>query len=493
VSKNIEFSGIKYWPIALVGLIAMLFVGLNPQPREGLEFLWLLPLSFAICLLLFSKIIDCHKGGVGLKILYVIIIIRYIVSPVLITVTKEVTGSLWIFPSSDGYHFAIAISIVELFVCCITIKYFWEKCYKNIRVTVESNNKSNQNISLTFGGLLIISILMIIILSRGLEGVLSSFGFLMLKGKYTVEYVDNYAVVTIQVLKSFIFICIVSWAFKKYQKKNNILWMLVACVAAFFNVTTYFGYNRSLIFQTAAASIFTLYAAFPKMKKTITLMIVPVVVAVLYSLITIKQFGLSAQSVSLFNLASLKNWSNTIESYVNGMWPLASSFDAANALRYKMTLFTVLRDITDNFFLFKVPGFMWVNNGLSDITSTVQLYNTYTFPATGSMIPLAGQMWFYGGFILGPFLTIAANVLVIYLLVKFEIISKLQKNIQTTFLYSWLASLFGLIMCYCLITLWWSMSKFAFFLIIVFWINNKFSVTHKKMREEKKNEYFMGL
>ncbi|MDA8438948.1 MAG: hypothetical protein M0Z51_08820, partial [Propionibacterium sp.] len=56
--------------------------------------------------------------------------------------------------------------------------------------------------------------------------------------------------------------------------------------------------------------------------------------------------------------------------------------------------------------------------------------------------------------------------------------SRFALGAQNRFVYSWMAALFGLAMCYCLITIWWSFSKFAFFLIIVFWFNNRVVARH---------------
>jgi hypothetical protein len=64
-------------------------------------------------------------------------------------------------------------------------------------------------------------------------------------------------------------------------------------------------------------------------------------------------------------------------------------------------------------------------------------------------------------------------VLAIVLLVYVDVRSTVVIGAHRRFFYHWMASLCGLIMCYDLITIWWSFSKFAFFLAIVFWLNNR--------------------
>lgn len=477
MNKKLNFIGIKYFPLSLIGVAAMLFIALRPEPRDGLRLLWLLPFTFSICILFFSKIIDYHKDGVGLKILYSIILIRYILSPVLIAITDGAVGNGWIGSSSEGYQFAVLVSVIELLICCLTISLCWRKYFPKFQA--QAFNDRDVTKSLTIGGLFLILMGIVLVFVRGIEGVASTFGFLLLDNKYQADYVDSYSIVYVQVIKSFLFVCILVWANKNYKKTNLFLWPLIAGIATFLNISTYFGYNRSSIFETAVASIFTLYAAFPKLKRVFTILLVPVAAGVLFSLILIKQFGVNTQTVGQFDFLSLSGVSNTLEIYTNGMWPLATSYDAVSWLQNRISPFTPVKDTTDNFYLFKVPGFTVFNDWLSDIDTSTQLYQIYTLP--GTVLPLSGQMMFYGGFVFGPLFALMANILAFYLLTFCELKSKLVNSLQGKFTYLWLASLLGLTMCYNWTIIWWSVSKFMFFLVIVFWINNHIVLGKKSL------------
>ena len=460
--------------LALVGLAVAGYVASMPPARDGLQFMWLVPVSFAVCSLVFWHIIDYHKGGVGLKVLYAIIIVRYLAVPALIAATDGSVSPLMVGASADGYRFSTVVTVAELFICCTTISVAWPRISRRLASTPpKPTTVRQQRSALTIGGALLVAVLILIIWHRGLDRVTSTMGFLMLTSRYSAGSVDSFSVTAVQVMKSFVFVGVAVWCQRNYRVNKNPLWFLVAAAIALVNVATYFGYNRSLILQTAIATIATLVYLFPTLRRYVVVALVPVSGAVLYSLITLKQFGVSATSGQVGSQISLDKLSNTFETYVNGPWPLATAYDAANAMSGRAGLLTVVRSYTDNFFLFKVPGFTMPNQLLSGTPSAVDLYQMYTWPAQGAMLPLSGEMWLYGGRLLGPLLVIAGNAFAFYLLVQVEVRSRYALGAQNRFVYSWMAALFGLAMCYCLITIWWSFSKFAFFLIIVFWFNNR--------------------
>ena len=450
------------------------YVAGTPASRPGLELMWLVPLSFAVCVVVFTHIVDYHRGGVGLKVLYAIVVIRYLVSPALIVATRGRVSPAMVAASASGYRFSTLVTVAELVVCCTTISVAWPRVSRRLaerpprRATVRQ-----QGSALTIGGVVIVALLAAVVRVRGFNGVTSSFGFLMLTTRYRDGPVDSFSVTAVQVAKSFLFVGLAVGCARAYVAKRNPLWFLLAAGLAFVNITTYFGYNRSIIVETGIATIVTLVYLFPPFRRLVVAVLAPVGMAVVYSLVTLKQFGVSATSGQIGSRVSIDDLSRTIETYVNGAWPLATSYDAASAMSGRVGASTLIRSYTDNFFLFKVPHFTLPNDLLSGVPSVVDLYQSFTWPAQGAMLPLSGEMWFYGGAALGPFFVVAGNALVFYLLVQIELRSKLAAGAQNKFIYSWLGALFGLAMCYCLITIWWSFSKFAFFLAILFWLNNR--------------------
>lgn len=460
--------------VAVAGVLVAVFTAVMPAARDGLQLMWLIPLSFAVCGFAFSWIIGYHAGGVGLKILYAVMVLRYLALPALISATRGRLGRLMIRASADGYRFATAVTIVELVVCCLTIGFAWPRVRRRHMTRSPARTGGlGEGSDLTAGGVTIVVLLFVIILARGVDGVTSSFNFLMKTQRTVATGVDSYAIVALQVVKSFLFVVAATWCAKRYEGTKKLPWVLTATVVALLNVSTYFGYNRSQILQTAIATTLTLVYLFPTFRRYVYLALIPVAGGVLFSLAALKQFGVSAFGGGLAKKMTLDSLSQNLESYVNGPWPLATAYDAATTAARHVNGLTVLRTYTDNFFLFKVPGLSWPNDVLNGIPSVLDLYHAATAPAQGAMLPLSGEMWFYGGQLLGPLLLVGGNVLAIYLLVYVDVRSTFVVGTHRRFFYYWMASLCGLTMCYDLITIWWSFSKFAFFLAILFWLNNR--------------------
>lgn len=476
-SPAIGFSSFaQSLPPAALGLICAGYVALSPVARPGLEALWAVPLAFTVCVTAVPSIISFHRGGVGLKVLYCIVVIRYLVVPVLVAYTGGQVGALWVAASREGYRFAVAVTVAELFACCLTIRIAWPR-YHMRAVTRERESRLSTDGAdgITLGGLLLVLCLTTIIAIRGFDSVMTSFGFFVLKEKHAggSELVDSYAVTAIQVLKSFLFVGVAVWCRRRSDASGSKRWFYVALVAAVLNAITYFGYNRSIIVQTGVATVATLGYLFPTQRKQALLLLTPAIGAVLYGLVLLKQYNVKPEDSASELVLTQTSISNDLEAYVAGPWVLATAFDGAGAAGAPIGLTAVVRGYTDNFFPFKIPGLQWPNELFSGVHSVIDIYQAYTWPSAGAMLPLSGEMIYYGGLVLGSALALLAVVVVTRLLIFFDQGNVHASNAQQKFMFSWMAVLFGLFMCYCSITLVWSASKFALFLALIFWANNR--------------------
>lgn len=442
----------------LVGIFSSAYIFSNDAPRQGLEYLFLIPLAFSLCVLFFGDIIQYHKNGIGLKIFYIFVLVRYIVSPVLISKTKYLHYMLRNVEQSS-YQLSVWVIITELIVMCIAIKISWWYYHKSL--PKESQVLDPAKISIV-NWLICGFIILLCILRR--DRFLDGVRFLFLSTN-APDYVGSFEGISLLVVKSFLFIRFLIYAKSKYEMNQKLRWVIATGILAFFNISIYYGDNRSLVLQTAVSTIYTFISAFPKYKKSIMISLVPLSFMIIFSMVVVRQIGTNIGEISSSkNVNNLQFYSQNIELYTNGVWPIASAIDiTSEQVPYSISLLTAYADFAKNFFPFFIPGFDQFKNFIMDTPTTAEIYNI-SAGGIGAMLPLAGQMWMYGGNIFGLFLDILANVSIVFLLVKFEIISKLGKSIQNKFLYTWLSTLFAFIMSYCLITLIWSWSKFALLL-----------------------------
>ena len=463
---------LKVLPLIIIGIVLSFYVMSKPMAENGLENLFLIPFSLTLCYIMFPEIFGYHKGGIGLKIFYVIMVIKYYVLPFLQASQGTVYASETY--SAGAYQAAIAVTCLEVFVSCITIKLCYNKLYKKIiDINLKSKDAEDDNIMHLSGLLIILGLLGLMVIRGNAHEILPAMRFFLATEKLEKTPFDSYSIIALQAMKSFITITFIGWAGKKYaDNPRNKLYFIASLIIAALNCMIYFGNNRSSVLQTDIATIALLLVAFKRERKFVYISIIPIAVAVMYSFIMIKQFGADVTQTNVDDATSLKGLTKVLDAYVCGPKNIARTITIYGYTGREFGIMNFIRDITENIFLFKVPGFTFVNNAFKEYKTCIDLYSG----GDGAMLSVYGQMLYYGGKHFAWLLDILAYFFVVRALVFFDIKRKIQTTYSSIFIYTWLASLFGLIMCYCLISLLWSFSNTPFFLIILCYINSKLRV-----------------
>ena len=108
----------------ILGLVCTGIIAFLNVVADGLTGLFLLPLSFSIAVVFSNNTLGYAKDSFGLLILYSLIILRYLVSPVLIALSGTLVPN--VSTSAMGLQFAIFIMIVEIFVVVTAINSTWK-------------------------------------------------------------------------------------------------------------------------------------------------------------------------------------------------------------------------------------------------------------------------------------------------------------------------------------------------------------------------------
>lgn len=456
--------------------IASLFVSMivlfqARSMRAGLELYFLVPLCFAVCIICFKNYYAVSEGGLALKIFFGIMVVRFVAVPLLIALTNGVYNVLpvtmpMVECSEEGYIFAVIMSLFEMITCFTSIIYYGRKY--QYKFSVHEQNNYSSNVGLSVVGFLAIVAFVALLLSRNLSVVFSTFNFLALDEKFENPVTDAFGILAAQTLKTFIFLVLITFCHKRYKCGNSLFWTIIGVLVAVINMGSFFGYNRSFVLQTAIATIFVLYYAFPKYRKAEIAVLVPVCTTVVISMIFIKQFGVSYKESSIAAQLNLAELSNTIECYVGGPWSLASGYDASKAAEF-LPVERLTRDFILNNFLSYLPGMEWCLDIFSPILSSPEVHQVYT--RSWQMLPLSSTCLFYGGVILGPIISIFAYIFVMKLLVYCDFRSKTSRDIMKKYIFVISAVLLSFTMCYTWVTLMWSFSKNMLFLAIFISLN----------------------
>lgn len=455
--------------LAVVAFIESYYIYSKATPRNGLELLFIVPLFFAFCILAFGKtILPYQEKGIGLKIYYTIILVRYLIQPFLIILSNGHLNNRMPEAREDSYPVAILIYGIELFIACIVIKQWFPiyvRKYKKEYIAKKQIplNSYGKNVLIVF------SLFLLIRFNSWMPGL----KILGLK-----EPISTIAVVfdatIFNCLKVFVFIFLLIEAKKHSNNKINFqIYFGLAFIAAIFNFISYFGSNRSFIYETAIATITILIAIYPQYKKKILVVLLPLSLAIMIISYVNKQF--SKENASTFQSQDSKVvTSNIVEEYANGFWTVARSYQASIGISSKTSLEAFIKDFSDGVSgLADLPGFKTINESLSDLRSSSDVFKDSLKQRDdrGQMLSLSGGFLIIGGDLLGwPFLIIG-NYLMIMLLVKMDVASKFIKDLYYKYMYIWMSILMGLVHCYCLQTIVFCWSKFILFYWIVLFVN----------------------
>lgn len=473
--------------LTILGFCESYYIYNQEVPRKGLELLFVIPLVFAVCVSLFGNtIIPYHKKGIGFKIYYAIVLVRYSIQPFLIIISQGKLNFRMPEAKAHSYSVAVLIYCIELFIACwvikrwfpIYIKKYQREYISKVQIPLNSYGKRV---------LLVYCLFLFIRFNSWMPGL----NILALK-----ESVSKIAVVfdatIFNSIKVFIFILLIVEAKKYSSNKTNFqLYFTLGVLAAIFNFISYFGSNRSLIYETAIATITILIASYPKFRTKILAVLLPFAIVIMILSYVNKQFA--EDNVRTFETQdSNAVASNFIEEYSNGLWTVARSYQASIDLSAKDSREAFIKDFSDGLSgLSDLPGIKSITSSLADLRSSSDVFKDSLKQRDdrGQMLSLSGGFLIMGGSLLGwPFL-IVGNYLMIMLLVRMEAASKIIEDLYYKYMYIWMSILMGLIHCYCLQTIVFCWSKYILFYWIVLWVNG-FGLSKMKYRKLNLNKNY---
>ncbi|WP_281224923.1 hypothetical protein [Flavobacterium aquiphilum] len=455
--------------MTLLAFIESYYLFVAVTPRNGLDFLFVIPLFFAFCVLTFGRVIlPYQEKGIGLKIYYGIVLVRYLLQPFLIVLSDGKLNVRMPEAKADSYPIAIFIYCIELFIACLVIKKWFPFYIKKYAKTIKSKSQIPLN---TYGKNVLIVFLLFLLLR--FNSWIPGLKILGLKESYSSVAVVFDATI-FNCLKGYLFIVLLVEAKRhSYYKSQFKFYFSLAFLAAIFNFISYFGSNRSFIYETAIATLVILIYSYPQFKKKILAIILPLALSMMFFSYVNKQFAtdnaITFRTQNTFTLIS-----TIVEEYSNGLWTVARSYQASAGLSSKASFEAFIKDLSDGFSgLSDLPFIKTLNSSLSGLRSSSTIFKDSLKQRDdrGQMLSLSGGFLIIGGNLLGwPFLVIG-NYLMIRLLVKMEVASKIVKDLYYKYMYIWMSILMGLVHCYCLQTIVFCWSKFILFYWLVLFIN----------------------
>lgn len=440
--------------VCIISLLLSLFILLNPIKTPGGELLFLLPLALCVCTLLFPNLIRYQKDGWGLKIFYIVICVRYLLVPFITCIEgKFATGGLTCYGLSrismpESYRYAIIAMIIELITSLFVINKYYDRTYKIITTKLASSKQTYQSLSII--GLLLSLFFVYLIISRG--GIANFIRIGVVTEELDYDSQTGHHGIDVEIIKpllGFLVITITGFFQKQYDKTKSFVFFIIPMIVAMLSCIIIVGNNRMQMVYLALCAIAVLTKAFPAYDKSVKSVILPTLLVILISFTLLKQFGLSLGSDNISYLDKNDQIVGLTE-YVCGPENTAHTFDNCINRCHNVSLSTIIADFLKYNHSLRLP----ILNELQNTVAAEQTVIDYAVDAT-EMISVAGQCAFYGhGAIGGWWLTMLSFFGIARLLVYFEIKSKTSEDLGTVYIFNWCAILFGVSMCYCLVTLW---------------------------------------
>lgn len=474
------------WEIVFtfLSLSEAVYIAISPASREGLEYLWLLPAAFGICVLWGNRIIRYQKGSIGIKTYFVIAIIRFLIQPMLITLSGgKVSSNRMSIVDPSAYRIATIIECIEIIIVTVTVYYYYPKCLKRYLKKVDAsridgNYYGGYNCKVNLGikrfGWIVLGLLISILIIRiniwfpalkihGIKG--SSDQIVVLENSF------------FSCVKTVLFVYCLYRAIVAERKRVKFRkWFFLTLVSGVLCCITSFGSNRSFTVETIVTILVILLLWFPKYRLPITISIIPLSIIIITMMIIVKQFGVENMSEISETSLGIQYVSNQLEEYTNGPWCIAQSYSSSIGLSSKDSWHALVKDIISGMeVIFDIPGL----KGLDDFASSWQsssdiMKMSFELNDRGQMLSFSGGFFIcFGtfGWLIFPFATVICTMIMTW----FSIHGSYENNIFKQYIFLWSAFLFGLMHCYCMQTLIYCMTKYVAFLWLIV-IGSKFRI-----------------
>ena len=466
--------------IAVVAFLESIILILCPAGREGLGGLFVLPLSFAVCCLAFGQVV--YYDGIGLKIYYIIALLRYMVQPLLIVLSSGRLNAIRMsVVEPHNYRVALFLQVSEIIIAGLTISRCYPKMYdKYNEYSAEAEPiGSYTNVKGISAGSWLLFFLYLFVLLRRISIWYPALNVFGLKSGVESDFgpVD---VTFFTVVKVIVFIAALENLIKHKKSRTWWLYTVFLLVAVYFCAFTYFGSNRSSLMEMALTCLLLILFYLPEYKGIMLYVAVPVFAVGFIGMSISKTFGENGIGVFYGAHNMFQTISNLLEEYTNGPWCVAQSYQASLNMSVAQHYEAFCKEIADALGALTIfPGFKQFSDYTSGWKSAAEVMK-FSFQSydRGQMLSFSGGLFIDFG-VLAWILMPVITYLAIKLLVFFSIKSQSEsQNLIKKFIWLWSSILFSLTHCYCLQTLMYCMSKFVVFLL-PFLLTNHFIIRGK--------------
>lgn len=400
-----------------MGLLSII-ITLFGAPYTSNNYQYMLPISYTLAYIILAPSIN--KLSWGYFTLNIIWLIRYVVSPVMYTITDFSMSQV----GEDYLLIALFVMILELWVTFIATKFYYDRYKKQHQKNKRNTNKAiNTPIKSISGKLVLVFILLSITIVLLDSNALSGFNFI-LGQEFSRRSEASFGLfpIILNITKYLITIYLMGYFGNKYRKNKNVLYVFMGVLTLFVSLSIFQGTSRAVILFEALAYVSLLIVLFPKQKKQITTVSVAAIFLLILSITLYRYYGTRdiTDASSIYDMEKLTSQFNA---YFAGQYNIGVGIKTLDIFGHQYNIQTILKDIFNNVIA--------LNKLFSGINGSTFYFNYAYYNHTlwaDQISPLITQalgMFNIFGFMV-PFLLIK-------FIIKLDILTKNNTNNLTTF------------------------------------------------------------
>lgn len=417
--------------IVLTSIISFFIILIRPT-IPGYEFMVLFPIVYLWCYLLFMNPVIKRTGSIVGHILSIYGVIRYIITPTLVSIVGAGRSSYFLTSNTDSIQKATFLMVYELIILSMFLYIFIVSKNLNIKVPLEQEIKLKGK-KFVYVVLGIISVFLILMI----PSIRENLSFLIIKtsaGIRVNEDLESYLMLLRQIVLTAIvmlFVTLASITKKNYNKFGKIKYFYYAILVAFVNISIIIGERRIMQIYTAFATAYILITLYPQFRKNIIKIILTITVVIValmsaYKFLNVFMFDSYTDAIASSDL-DLANYSVLMQSYFYGPQNVAVSVNLV-----QINLQPISRLIYD-----VGRSTMGVNFLVKDMMMTTSdIFNSYIygkFMPSGHPVSGIGYGYLYFGAVLSPCL----SVIFLNLAIKVEYLMKTTTSLEMKYIYSY--------------------------------------------------------
>lgn len=423
--KKREILLLQKLAFCALGILATICT-MDPQATPGYRFQFLLPLSYSIAHFIFAPPFD--GLGIGYQMLNIIWIIRYVLGPALIRLSRYELRHFYVGVSDSHLNIALVLMLGELWFTFFSCYFFYNR-YKT-RIAKESSGSRDQlkNVNPRTVFTLVLLSAVIIIFDRN---VLSGYNFIFqdtfMRRAEGVTF--GTLVMIVSWCKTIVTIFLIGKFGERDLVKPSKFNVLCALFITILSMSFFNGTSRNGLLIEGLAFVYLLVSFFPRYKKRILAVGFGGIFLLILSITLFRfyQTRILSQAYEIFSVNSL---AHLLNAYFAGQQNVAIGVKTLALYGSEYEVLTVLKDFLANTVL--------LNKLVSNIPGTVQLYN-FTFyghtwwadQIAPTITQALGLFSFFGMFV---------PVILVWLVIKLDVFALNTNSVLEVFVGSFTAA-----------------------------------------------------